>query len=125
MTRLWLATGNAHKVEEVQEILGAGFEVEAQDTGVEETGTTFEANALLKAHALVARTGEPAATVSPFARNESFAVYGMPSSGPSVRPSARRASDAAASPRASGLRTTTALSAVAVPGASNASMRAK
>jgi XTP/dITP diphosphohydrolase len=58
--RLWLATGNAHKVEEVQEILGADYEVAAQDTGVDETGTTFEENALLKARALVAVTGEPA-----------------------------------------------------------------
>lgn len=56
--RLLLATGNAHKVSEVQEILGAGYEVEAQDTGVEETGTTFEENALLKARALVAAAGE-------------------------------------------------------------------
>jgi XTP/dITP diphosphohydrolase len=56
--RIWLATGNAHKVEEVQEILGDGYEVVAEDTGVDETGTTFEANALLKAHALVVATGE-------------------------------------------------------------------
>ena len=56
--RLLLATGNAHKVSEVQEILGAGYEIEAQDTGVEETGTTFEENALLKARALVAAAGE-------------------------------------------------------------------
>jgi XTP/dITP diphosphohydrolase len=58
MTRLWLATGNAHKVEEVQAILGSGFEVEARDPGVEETGTTFEENALIKARALAAATGE-------------------------------------------------------------------
>lgn len=56
--RLWLATGNPHKVTEVQEILGNAYEVTAQDTGVDETGATFEANALLKAHALVAATGE-------------------------------------------------------------------
>ena len=60
MTRLWLATGNAHKADEVQAILGPGFEVEARDPDVEETGTTFEDNALLKARALVAATGEPA-----------------------------------------------------------------
>ena len=58
MRRLLLATGNAHKVEEVQAILGPEVEVEARDTGVEETGDTFEANALLKAHALAAASGE-------------------------------------------------------------------
>jgi len=52
--RILLATGNAHKVAEVQEILGPAYEVEAHDTGVAETGTTFEANALLKARALAA-----------------------------------------------------------------------
>jgi XTP/dITP diphosphohydrolase len=56
--RLLLATGNAHKVGEVQAILGSAYEVEARDAGVEETGTTFEANALLKAHALAEETGE-------------------------------------------------------------------
>lgn len=60
MTRLWLATGNAHKVEEVRAILGPAFQVEARDPGVEETGTTFEENALIKARALTASTGEPA-----------------------------------------------------------------
>jgi len=58
--RLLLATGNAHKVEEVQEILGSDFEVVARNPAVEETGTTFEENALIKARALVAVTGEPA-----------------------------------------------------------------
>ena len=58
MSRLLLATGNAHKVEEVQAILGPAVEVEARDTGVEETGDTFEANALIKARALAAATGE-------------------------------------------------------------------
>ncbi len=56
--RLLLASGNAHKVEEVQDILGPGYVVEARDTGVDETGATFEENALLKARALVAATGE-------------------------------------------------------------------
>lgn len=60
MTRLLLATGNAHKVEEVQQILGEAWVVEARDPGVEETGTTFEENALIKARALVGQTGEPA-----------------------------------------------------------------
>jgi XTP/dITP diphosphohydrolase len=58
VTRLLLATGNAHKVEEVQAILGPGTLVEAHDPGVEETGATFEENALIKARALAAATGE-------------------------------------------------------------------
>jgi XTP/dITP diphosphohydrolase len=52
-----LATGNAHKAEEVQAILGGAWRVVAQDPDVEETGTTFEANALLKAAALCRATG--------------------------------------------------------------------
>jgi XTP/dITP diphosphohydrolase len=48
---LVLATGNAHKVAEVAEIL-TGWDVEARDPGIEETGTTFEENALLKARAV-------------------------------------------------------------------------
>ncbi len=56
--RILLATGNAHKLEEVQEILGPTHTVDAQDTGVDETGATFEENALLKARALAAATGE-------------------------------------------------------------------
>ena len=58
MTRLLLATGNAHKVEEVAAILGAGVVVEARDPGVEETGATFEENALIKARALAVITGD-------------------------------------------------------------------
>ena len=58
MRRLLLATGNAHKVEEIQGILGPDVVVEAQDTGAEETGETFEENALIKARALAASTGE-------------------------------------------------------------------
>lgn len=57
--RLLLATGNAHKVEEIAAILnGDGWEIVAQDPGVEETGPTFEENALIKARALAAATGE-------------------------------------------------------------------
>lgn len=56
--RVLLATGNAHKVEEVQHILGDDVEVVGHDTGVEETGTTFEENALLKARALARKSGE-------------------------------------------------------------------
>jgi len=53
-----LATGNAHKAEEVAAILGGGWRVEVRDPDVEETGTTFEENALLKAAAVGAATGE-------------------------------------------------------------------
>lgn len=56
--RVLLATGNAHKVDEVAQILGPGWDVVAHDPDVEETGTTFEENALLKARAVCARTGE-------------------------------------------------------------------
>ena len=58
MRRLLLATGNAHKVEEIAELLEGRFEVEARDPGVEETGATFEDNALLKARVLASATGE-------------------------------------------------------------------
>jgi XTP/dITP diphosphohydrolase len=58
MRRLLLATGNAHKLAEIQEALGADVMIEPHDTGVEETGATFEENALLKARALTAATGE-------------------------------------------------------------------
>lgn len=55
--RILLATGNRHKVEEVQAILGAGWVVEARDPGVDEVGDSFEANALIKARALAAASG--------------------------------------------------------------------
>lgn len=57
MTSLVFATGNAHKLAEVRTILGPTVSVDARDPGVEETGTTFEENALLKAHAVVKATG--------------------------------------------------------------------
>jgi XTP/dITP diphosphohydrolase len=56
--RLVLATGNAHKVGEVQSILGDAWSVVGRDPGVEETGATFEDNALLKARALATSAGE-------------------------------------------------------------------
>ena len=56
--RVLLATGNTHKVEEVQHILGDDVEIVGQDTGADETGTTFEENALIKARALAEETGE-------------------------------------------------------------------
>ena len=56
--RLLLATGNPHKVEELSSILGARYEIVAYEPGVEETGDTYEANALLKARAVRDATGE-------------------------------------------------------------------
>jgi XTP/dITP diphosphohydrolase len=53
-----LATGNPHKVDEIAAILGDGVELTAVDTGVDETGSTFTENALLKARAAGAVTGE-------------------------------------------------------------------
>jgi XTP/dITP diphosphohydrolase len=54
MHQLLLATRNSHKTREFAEILGHGFEVHdlanvAELPVVEETGLTFEANAILKA----------------------------------------------------------------------------
>jgi XTP/dITP diphosphohydrolase len=66
LTRLVLATGNLHKVEEIAPLL-AGTGVELVPVGklvgswdVEETGDTLEENALLKARAAVRATGLPA-----------------------------------------------------------------
>ena len=61
--------------------------------------------------------GEPAAAGRPWARNESLAVYGIPSSGPRVCPAARRASEARASASASGLSTITEFSGTPPSGA--------
>jgi XTP/dITP diphosphohydrolase len=54
MHQLLLATRNPHKTREFAEILGDGFEIRdladaAELPAVEETGLTFEANAILKA----------------------------------------------------------------------------
>jgi XTP/dITP diphosphohydrolase len=54
MHQLLLATRNSHKTREFAEILGAGFEIRdladaAELPVVDETGLTFEANAILKA----------------------------------------------------------------------------
>ena len=66
--RLVLATGNPHKVTELTRILAAGH-VDVQVSSlakfpgapaVAETGATFAANALLKAHAIADFTGLPA-----------------------------------------------------------------
>lgn len=64
--KLVLASKNAHKLEELQAILAdLGVEVVPEsaagvDVAVEETGTTFEENAYLKAHAVMEATGLPA-----------------------------------------------------------------
>ena len=63
--RVVLATGNAGKIREFAELLGPlGFEFVAQAAfgfePPEETGDTFEANALLKARHAAARSGLPA-----------------------------------------------------------------
>jgi XTP/dITP diphosphohydrolase len=61
--RLLLATGNQKKLKELHEILApVGISVVSPsqagyDPAVEETGTTFEANAILKAEAGLAATG--------------------------------------------------------------------
>ena len=66
MTRLVLATGNLHKVEEIAPLLsGTGVELVAvgdlvPNWDIEETGETLEENALLKARAAVEATGLPA-----------------------------------------------------------------
>ena len=64
--RAVLASHNQKKIAELQTILGElGVEVISQreagvDIEVEETGTTFEANARLKARAVMEATGLPA-----------------------------------------------------------------
>ena len=66
MSRVVLATRNAHKVGELQEILGTlGLDVEllalpAEVPDVVEDGLTFAENALKKARAAAAATGMPA-----------------------------------------------------------------
>jgi XTP/dITP diphosphohydrolase len=65
--RVVLATRNDHKLVELRRILGAaglgdlrlvGLDAYPDLPEVAETGATFEANALLKAHAVAAATGE-------------------------------------------------------------------
>ena len=64
--KLILASKNPHKLAELQKILGTlGVEVMMEsdagiDLEVEETGTTFEENSLLKAQAVMQATGMPA-----------------------------------------------------------------
>lgn len=62
--RVVLATGNSGKVRELQQLLGAAFEIVPQTRlgvrPVPETGETFLANALLKARHAAAATALPA-----------------------------------------------------------------
>jgi XTP/dITP diphosphohydrolase len=56
-----IASGNAGKLREYRDLLsGAGIELIAFDTEVEEAGETYEENARLKAEAAMARSGLPA-----------------------------------------------------------------
>jgi len=62
--RVVLASGNAGKLREFDALLGEYFELEPQSalgiSGAEETGATFEENALLKARHAAAESGLPA-----------------------------------------------------------------
>ncbi|MBT8442890.1 MAG: RdgB/HAM1 family non-canonical purine NTP pyrophosphatase [Gammaproteobacteria bacterium] len=62
--RVVLASGNPGKLKELQSLLGDGLELRPQSdfdiVGVEETGATFEENALLKARHAAAISGLPA-----------------------------------------------------------------
>jgi XTP/dITP diphosphohydrolase len=59
--RLVIASGNAGKLREYRDLLsGAGFELIAFDTEVEEVGETYTENARLKAEAAAARSELPA-----------------------------------------------------------------
>lgn len=67
MLKWILASNNAHKVEEIMAVLkplGIDLltmkEAGLQDVDVEETGLTFEENAMLKADAIFKMTGQPA-----------------------------------------------------------------
>ena len=58
--RLVIATGNTGKLREYRELLaGAGVELVAFDTEVEEVGETYEENARLKAETATERSGLP------------------------------------------------------------------
>lgn len=62
--RIVFASGNAGKAREIEALLGAEFEIVLQGElgidSVEETGTTFEANSLLKARHAARISGLPA-----------------------------------------------------------------
>ncbi|WP_290137873.1 RdgB/HAM1 family non-canonical purine NTP pyrophosphatase [uncultured Dubosiella sp.] len=62
--KVWIATSNAHKLEEFQEMLGADVEIKSfkdlkEPIDIVEDGKTFEENALIKARALYERVHEP------------------------------------------------------------------
>jgi len=58
--RLVIASGNAGKLREYRDLLsGAGVELVAFDSGVEEVGKSYSENARLKAEAALARSGLP------------------------------------------------------------------
>ncbi len=60
-----LASKNAHKAEEIKQILGEGYQIITQtdagagDIEVVEDGATFEANAIKKAETIMQATGKP------------------------------------------------------------------
>ncbi|WP_301043921.1 RdgB/HAM1 family non-canonical purine NTP pyrophosphatase [uncultured Dubosiella sp.] len=61
---VWIATSNTHKLEEFAEMLGDQVTIKSfrdlkDPVEVEENGTTFEANALIKANALYNIVHEP------------------------------------------------------------------
>ena len=61
--RLVVASRNAHKLRELERMLGGSVELELLPAEVElppETGETFAANALIKARAAASATGRPA-----------------------------------------------------------------
>ena len=62
--RLVVASGNAHKLRELSDLLGGAYElVSMKDAGfegdIEENGETFEQNALIKAETVMRETGLP------------------------------------------------------------------
>ncbi len=64
--KLALATNNKHKLKEIRAILADSFEEALSleelgiDVDIDETGSTLEENALIKAHAIVEMTSMPA-----------------------------------------------------------------
>jgi len=73
-----LATGNSHKVRQMSELLPA-VELKPLPEGVElppETGSSFEANALIKARAAHAATGE--VTIADYSGIEAADLGGAP-----------------------------------------------
>ncbi len=64
MKKIWIATKNAHKIEEFQTMLGTDVQVCSlldlkQEVEIVENGTTFEENALIKARSLYQVLHEP------------------------------------------------------------------